>query len=419
MTESSPSRVLTILVMVLLAAFGVCYIFSTGYLGSSYPIRPNWLRQCVFLGIGGLACWGMARMDNRRALWRAVIWGGYGVSVALLPVVLLAGRQIGGARRWLSLGPFLLQPAEFAKVFTILAMALLLSGEVCRRRRQELGWALLCFAVPFGLILLEPSYGNAGSLIPCLLVLLGIRFSPKWLWKLSLLVLVICLFGGAYGVFHLRNQPPEAWDAPTASVSGLGRFLRGYHVRRLRAYLSPEGDWNEQQSLMTVAGGGWSGKGYLNGTMKRLGFLPRTVAPTDFIFAVIAEEGGLLFGVLPVLFLYALLIGLLLHRASCAASRLDLNLLAAGSTLLFVHILVGVGMSIRLIPVIGLPLPLLSYGGSFTLSVLILLGALLGARQTMWEEDAEEGEKPTSPSAPPCRSFRLGPLLRIRVKEED
>ena len=396
--------------MVLLAAFGVCYIFSTGYLGSSFPIRPNWLRQCVFLMAGAAAAWGMARLDNRGALWRTVVWTGYGVSVALLAVVLLCGREIGGARRWLVIGPFLLQPAEFAKAFTILAGALLLSGEVCKNRRQELGWTLLCFVVPFGLILLEPSYGNAGSLLPCLMVMLGIRFFPKWLWKFCLLVLVMCLFGGAYGVFQLRNQPPEVWESSMTTEGGNG-FLRGYHLRRLRAFLSPEGDWNEQQSLMTVAGGGWSGKGYLNGTMKRLGFLPRTVAPTDFIFAVIAEEGGLLFGVLPVLFLYALLIGLLLHRASSAASRLDLNLLAAGTTLLFVHILVGVGMTIRLVPVIGLPLPLLSYGGSFTVAILVLLGTLLGTRQTSLADEEDATSAPAQ-----SRMLRFGPLLRIGIR---
>ncbi|MBO4619856.1 MAG: FtsW/RodA/SpoVE family cell cycle protein [Victivallales bacterium] len=410
MTETSPSRVLTILVMVLLAAFGVCYIFSTGYLGSSYPIRPNWLRQCAFLGLGTIAATMMARLDNRGTLWRTVVWTGYGVSVLLLAVVLLCGREIGGARRWLALGPFLLQPAEFAKVFTILAGSLLLSGDVCKNRRQELGWTLLCFAVPFGLILLEPSYGNACSLLPCLLTILGIRFCPNWLWRICLMALVACLLAGAYCVFQLRSQPPEAQEVSMVVEGGRG-FLRGYHLRRLRAFLSPEGDWNEQQSLITVAGGGLTGKGYLNGTMKRLGFLPRTVAPTDFIFAVIAEEGGLLFGVVPVLLLYALLIGLLLHRATDVACRLDLNLLAAGTMLLFVHILVGVGMTVRLVPVIGLPLPLLSYGGSFTMSILILLGTLLGTRQTSL---ADEDDTPMVPAQ--SRILRFGPLLRIGVR---
>ncbi len=409
MSEHSFSRVLTILTLLLLAAFGVCYIFSTGYLGSDFPVRPNWLRQCVFLAVGAVLCWGMARLDNRGLWWRAVVWGGYGLSVLLLVVVLVCGREIGGARRWLSFGPFLLQPAEFAKVFTILAGALLLSGQVCKRRRSEIVWSLLCFAVPFTLILLEPSYGNAGSLVPGLLVLWGLRLAPRWLWRLGLLAAVIGLFGIAYGVYHLRSQPPDALEETVVEAGG--GFLRGYHLRRLRAYLSPEGDWNEQQSLMTVAGGGRFGKGYLNGTMKRLGFLPRTVAPTDFIFAVIAEEGGLFFGVLPVLALYALLIGLLLHRASYSASRLDLNLLASGTTLLFVHILVGVGMTIRLIPVIGLPLPLLSYGGSFTVSILILLGALLGSRQEALETDEDESAAVVTDHA-----LRLGALLRIRVQ---
>ena len=408
-SSHSTNRVLAVAALLALSVFGVSYIFSTGYLGAAYPIRPNWLRQCVFLGIGAAAAWGMSRLDHRGAAWRAVVWGGYGASVMLLAVVLVAGREIGGARRWLPLGPLLLQPAEFAKVFTVQAGALLLSGRVCRSRWRELGWALACFGVPVVLILLEPSYGNAGALLPCLLVLAGMRFFPRWLWCLGLLAVVACLFGGAYGVFRLRSHPVAA--QPTAVLEESGGFLRGYHLRRLRAFLSPEGGWNEQQSLMTVAGGGLTGKGYLNGTMKRLGFLPRTVAPTDFIFAVIAEEGGLLFGVLPVLGLYALLLGLLLQRGAHAASRLDLNLLAGGSTLLLVHIVVGVGMTIRLVPVIGLPLPLLSYGGSFTVATLSLLGTLLGTRQ---QAAPEEDETPPSP----VRTWRFGPLLRIRMRDE-
>ena len=110
-----------------LSVFGVSYIFSTGYLGSAYPIRPNWLRQCVFLGIGAAAAWGMSRLDHRGAAWRAVVWGGYGASVMLLAVVLVAGREIGGARRWLPLGPLLLQILSLGEK-ALLAGAIAIAG---------------------------------------------------------------------------------------------------------------------------------------------------------------------------------------------------------------------------------------------------------------------------------------------------
>ena len=414
----SSSRVLAVIVLTVLAVFGVGYIFSTGYLGSAYPIRPNWYRQCAFLAVGAAVGWAVARLDNRRLPWRILVWGGYSVSLLFLVAVLAFGKEIGGARRWLTMGPLLLQPAEFAKVFTILAGALIFSGELFRKRWQELVAGICCFGVPMSLILCEPSYGNAGSFVPCFLVLAGIRFFPQWLWKFAMLVTLLALFGTAYEVYRMRNQPTPVEQGTETGKAETG-FLHGYHLRRLQAFLSPEGDWNEQQSLMTVAGGGWFGKGYLNGTMKKLGFLPRTVAPTDFIFAVIAEEGGLVFGVLPVLFLYGVLLSLLLHWGADAASRLDLNLAAAGSTLLFVHILVGVGMSIRLVPVIGLPLPLLSYGGSFTVAILLLVGALFGIRQQTGEGTADnDGTSPTA-SKPVETTWRLGPFFKLRIRSRD
>ena len=418
----SSSRLLAVIVLAVLAVLGVGYIFSTGYLGSAYPIRPNWYRQCVFLAVGGAACWAVARLDNRRLPWRILAWGGYALSLLLLVAVLLFGKEIGGARRWLTMGPLLLQPAEFAKVFTILAGAMIFSGGLFRKRWQELVAGICCFGTPMALILCEPSYGNAGSLVPCFLMLAGIRFFPQWLWKIIMLLTLLALFGAAYEIYRLRNQPAQTAEQTDGAETADGGFLHGYHLRRLQAFLSPEGDWNEQQSLMTVAGGGWFGKGYLNGTMKKLGFLPRTVAPTDFIFAVIAEEGGLVFGVLPVLFLYGLLLSLLLHWGADAASRLDLNLVAAGSTLLFVHILVGVGMSIRLVPVIGLPLPLLSYGGSFTVSILLLLGALFGTRQQTEEDvaaDLDKDEGNPVASKPTETTWRLGPFFKLRIRSRD
>ena len=263
----SPSRILAVVVLAALSAIGVGYIFSTGYLGSAYPIRPNWYRQCVFLAFGAGVCWGMARLDNRRLPWRTLVWSGYALSMLLLVAVLLFGKEIGGARRWLTVGPLLLQPAEFAKVFTILAGSLIFSGELFRKRWQELVAGLCCFGLPVLLILCEPSYGNAGALAPCLLVLAGIRWLPRWLWKLGMLAALIILFGTAYMIYQLRSRPSEP-PVPGQVQAGEGGFLHGYHLRRLQAFLSPEGDWNERQSLMTVAGGGWFGTGYADAALR-------------------------------------------------------------------------------------------------------------------------------------------------------
>jgi rod shape determining protein RodA len=408
----SASHLVILITLILLALFGVAYIYSTGYIGSDYPVRPNWLRQCVFLAVGASAAIIFARMDNQKRSWQALIIGCYLLSVLLLVAVLLVGRSVGGARRWIALGPLFLQPAEFAKVFTLLAGALVLSGELFHRKWLELPVALGVFALPMLLIAREPSYGNAASVLPGLLLMLGMRYLPAWLWRCAIAAFMLAFFAGIAGLYYLRALPPEPPPSQTVvqdDTGGIKSLLRGYHLKRLKSYLSARGGWNEQQSLMTVAGGGLVGKGYLNGTMKSLGFLPRTVAPTDFIFAVIAEEGGFLFGVLPVVILYGVLILILMHWASRAQSQLALNILVAGTSLLMVHICVGIGMTIRLLPVIGLPLPLLSYGGSFTVAMLTMIGAMLSCDRAVLSQDAGERNE----DAPAV--FHLPPILRIRL----
>ena len=391
----------------LLAAIGVCYIFSAGYVGEDFPVRGNWLRQLFFLGVGSAAAWGMTRLDNRHRPWRLLVFAGYAVSLLLLLAVLLAGRSIGGARRWIAVGGFLLQPAEFAKLFTVLAGALVFSGELLRNRLKEVLAGTALFAAPILLMVAEPSYGNALSLMAPFAVLLGTRLLPAWLWSLSLVVTLLALGGVFYGVEHVRSHPELLAEAE-GSPGAAGRLFHGYHMKRFHSFLSETGGWNERQAIMTIAGGGATGKGYLNGTMNKLGYLPRTVAPTDFIFAVLAEEGGFLFGVLPVLALYMLIFGLLLHQGAHATSRLDFNLVAAGCALLALHVLVGIGMNLRLLPVIGLPLPLLSYGGSFTVATVLLLGNMAAARHP---------EKAAADSVARCGEhvLRLGSLFKLTI----
>ena len=160
---------------------------------------------------------------------------------------------------------------------------------------------------------------------------------------------------------------------------------------------------------MTVASGGLQGKGYLNGTMKSLGYLPRTVAPSDFIFSVIAEEGGFLYGTLPVLLLYALLLLICLYWGATATNPLDSSICTAFSTLILLHILIGIGMTIRLLPIIGLPLPLLSYGGSFTISFLTGLGCMAATRL--------HRNRSTQTDTPDILQIRIARLFNLCLKK--
>ena len=376
--EFSWSRIIIWLVILALSLFGLCYIYSTGYIGDDYPVRENWQRQLVYLLLGALVFFVLSRWDNRQFSWELFVWVGYFGSLLGLLLVLFIGREVGGARRWLELGPFLLQPAEPAKVFTLLAACWLLNqpakGHFLPR---VLGLAALVLAPAF-LIKLEPALGNALIIIPPFLAVLLVKHCPSKLFLGMALLCFLLALAAISRLFWVRSQPPS--DKEAAQTSANTSFLRGYHLRRLHSYISGKGSWNERQSIMTVASGGLKGKGYLNGNMKSLGYLPRTVAPTDFIFSVIAEEGGFLYGSLPLLLLYALLLLVCLYWGATASNSLDISICAAFSSLILLHIMVGIGMTIRLLPIIGLPLPLLSYGGSFNISFMAGLGCMAATR---------------------------------------
>jgi rod shape determining protein RodA len=281
--------------------------------------------------------------------------------MGLLVLVLVAGVKVYGARRWLGFGHFGIQPAEIAKLATLVAISYYLFHRTLEARRQlSTVWvAFVVAGVPLVLIMLEPDLGSALVLLPIcfgLLLVAGVRVKH--------LVLVIAL-----GLV----LAPFAW-----------LHMKDYQRNRLTVFLHPNKDplgdgWNLNQSLISVGSGGWSGKGYLQGTQNLLGYLPSTVAPNDFLFSVIAEEKGFV-GSLGVLGLYAVILFSGLRIAANARDRLGMLLATGVVVMLFFHIFINVGMTIGLMPVTGLPLPLLSYGGSFVLASMTALGLL----QNVW-----------------------------------
>ncbi len=207
--------------------------------------------------------------------------------------------------------------------------------------------------MPFLLIVKEPDLGTAAMLIPVAFMMMFAAGVPL---KHMLILAGIGLLLMPFGWFLLGN----------------------YQKERVLVFLNPNRDplgagWNKIQSGIAVGSGGFSGKGYLKGTQNVLGFLPRTVAPTDFIYSVIAEETGFV-GSAILLFLYALLLWSCVRAALVARDRFG-RLLAVGvGSLLFCHAFVNMAMTIGLLPITGLPLPLISYGGSFMVAIMIGLG---------------------------------------------
>ena len=343
-----------IIPMLLLLLLGICYIYSTGQQVGGNP--DIWKKQLFFISCGLLIWLFLTFIPyNFWAQWALVI---YLVGVASLVLVLFFGQYRFGARRWFSLfGMLSVQPSEFAKLSILLMSAWILSlrGFRVHNLKHLLGF-LMVTIVPFVLILIEPDLGSSIILWPVAVALLFVA-NLKWKWILIAVIAAVMLAPPAY-IFLLKD----------------------YQKERILVFLDPGRDpnnkgWNSRQSQLAVGSGGMWGKGPMQSTQSTLGFLPKTVANSDFIFSVIAEETGF-FGSSMVLLLYAMLIFSAFRTAGIASDSFGKYLAVGIGSVLFIHSAVNIGMTVRLMPVTGLPLPLVSLGGSFIISTMISLGLL-------------------------------------------
>jgi rod shape determining protein RodA len=341
-----------IIPVVALLIYGITFIYSASFRSEDLPAGSFFEKQIVWALIGLTFLLGCALVDYHQL--RHISWGVYAVGLVLLILVLLIGKKVYGAYRWLNLFGIQIQPSEFAKLTTMIFLARFLSRP--GRNLDEpivIGQVLLIVAIPFLLILKEPDLGSASVLVP-------LAFFMMYAAGVPIRYLVIL------GLVGLLLMP-------------LGWFVLGdYQRERILVFLDPGRDplgagWNKIQSEIAVGSGGFWGKGYLKGTQNLLGFLPRTVAPTDFIYSVIAEEMGFAGSIL-LLALYAAVLTAGIRAALVARDKMG-RLLAVGVTsTLFCHVTVNIAMTIGYLPITGIPLPLISYGGSFMISTMVGLG---------------------------------------------
>lgn len=341
-----------------LMAVGLAFIYSASWRGEETGIVGAWFsRQIWWAAIGAAVALVLVSVDYR--FWIRHSWWLYLGSLVLLALVLVAGKKEYGAYRWLVIFGVSVQPSEFAKLALVLVLARVLSGGAIHPRSfGTVAVALLLMALPFALIAVEPDLGTAAVLVPTVAAM---------------------LFAAGAALRHLFGLGLLGLGGLAAALSPLGRFALGdYQRERILTFLDPSRDplgsgWNAMQSAIAVGSGGLSGKGFLNGTQNVLGFLPRTVAPTDFIFPVIAEEMGFI-GASLLLLAFAALLSCYVRTAWTAKDPAG-GLLATGiAGLLFSHVFVNIGMTIGLLPITGLPLPLISSGGSFMVSTLAGFG---------------------------------------------
>ena len=343
---------LFVLSLVLLMVVGVLFIYSASARHEEDAWSEMARKQIVWALAGSVIFLSVAVTDYRKMDDSA--WWMFGISIVLLALVFTIGTSKYGASRWLNLFGVQVQPSEFAKLGTLIALASFLSQPSRDTASFKcLIQVLLIVAIPFGMIMEQPDLGTAMTLVPLAFAMMfvgGVRIK-------YLLILV------GLGLLAL----PLAWFT-----------LEDYQQNRILVFLDPSRDpldagWNTVQSAIAVGSGGLTGKGYLKGTQNILGFLPRTVAPTDFIFSVIAEEMGFLGSAL-LLSLFAMVVICGLRAALRSRDKFG-RLLATGVvTLVFFHVFVNMAMTFGLMPITGIPLPLISYGGSFMVCTLTGLG---------------------------------------------
>ena len=367
---------------VVLSAIGIALLYSASQTAIG-EASDRWQFQIVWLFLALLAYFVMGFLPLR--LIEKLAWPSYALAIVLLLVVLVLP-PIAGAHSWIRLGPMQFQPAEFAKVAVILVVARWAASlESPPRDLTDLAMPAMLVGIPAALTLIQPDLGTA---IVFVVLLAGLCFwagaSPLLVFLLlSPLFSILLAFSlplwsvyilAVAALLVLRNPSRRTWAYVGTSNLFMGTValplwnsLHGYQQRRLLVFLQPEIDpkgagWNVIQSKVAVGSGGWMGKGFLEGTQKRLAFLPERM--TDFIFSVLGEELGFV-GVVLVLGLFGLLllegVRIAERNPDAFASTVAFGLVALVAS----HVAINTAMTVGLMPITGLPLPFLSKGGSF------------------------------------------------------
>src|SRR5437660_5239317 len=341
--------------MLALAIFGVVAINRGSYMREDSAVAEFWRKRGNWVAFGFFAFMITILIDYRWIRWGALPM--YLAGLFFLILTKFMGQKVYGARSWLHLGPINFQPAQLAVVAGIMVLALFLSQF---KRMHPMLRLLVCGAIvgaPCLLILLQPDLGEVIIWAPVLLALLFVSGLP--------LRYLICILLVLFAMIPI-----------TANL-----VLKPYQQARLTAFAHPEIDkqgssWAINQSLIAIGSGGWAGKGFkAPNTQIELGFLPSTAVHNDYIFSAIGEQWGFVGGMF-LIGAFALLLLTCLFVGFFAGDQFGLLLVIGITALIFTHIFQNVGMTIALLPITGVPLPLISYSGSFALMIMFALGVV-------------------------------------------
>jgi len=339
-----------VLANVLLAVAGFAMLYSV----ADGTWDPWASRQMLRFGVALLLMLVIAVIDIR--YWMAIAYPAWFLGILLLFAVELVGDTGMGGQRWLDIGFMRLQPSELVKIATVMALARYFHGRNYFQARslRSLVIPLLLLLIPFALVVRQPDLGTALMIVVGGVAVMFLAGVPAWLFVVA-------------GV-AITSAIPVAWQ-----------FLRPYQKDRILTFMNPESDplgagYQITQSKIALGSGGMTGKGFLEGTQSHLNFLPEM--KTDFIFTVLVEEFGLM-GAAAILLLYGIVLCYGLIMGIGCRNQFG-RLLASGLAVsLFLYVMINVGMVMGLLPVVGVPLPLISYGGSAMLTWMVAYGLIL------------------------------------------
>ena len=416
---------LLILVVLILVALGVLFIYSSSINSEGVSVTNEYVKQIIWASIGFVIMIFVTLYDYRKT--ESFTQYLYIFLIVLLIYTRIFGRYVNGAKSWIGIGEFGVQPSEFGKIFFILFLAKFLDESKNMNQFKRFVFAIGILLLPMGLILIQPDLGTASVYIPIFLTmcfiagipvkyilyvlsfgLLTVFFTVLPVWnaeiaenpfvfisvltnlKLRVLlisaVLLITLLG--YVVRRYFHGPKYIyWITLVFSVIclslifslALGKFLKDYQIKRLIIFMNPNKDrlgagWNIIQSKVAIGAGGMTGQGYLQGTQSHYRFLPQQ--STDFIFSILSEELGFIGGIFVFSLYFVILIKILYIIRKCI-NRYGSYICAGIFGMFSFHFFVNVGMVMGIMPITGIPLLFLSYGGSSLLTAMTCTGLIM------------------------------------------
>ena len=345
-----------------IACIGLTAVYSATY--TSRGPSPLYYKQLIWVSIGMTVMF-LAIVPDYHTVGRFAYLL-YACSILLLLLVMAIGRTGMGAQRWLAVGPFVFQPSELAKLAVTLALARYFAEDPRRGGYdlKDLAVPGAMVLVPLLLVLKQPDLGTALMLLltsSLVVMIAGIRLRSV----LAVLVAGVVLVSLVFFVSPVRNK---IWGS-----------LKPYQQNRIKAFIDPGSDplgsgYHANQAKIAVGSGQIIGKGYRKGTQSQMAFLPER--HTDFIFAVVAEETGLV-GASVLIFIYLILLLIGVDTAKNAKDRLGVLMAGGIVSMISLYVFINVGMAVGIVPVVGVPLPLVSYGGTSIITTFLALGLLL------------------------------------------